>query len=195
MAFNLWRTIIAREQLRADREHGAANKSIARMSLATDVSGQKHWILERNSILLLLGILIVIAIGGLVEDRAAVLSEQHDRERAGHAALYAARARRARHLRSRGLLSLPLADDPRRCATRSSATAITRSPPRACTTIRSSGARSAPDRTSRASAASIPTTGIAIICRIRARWCPPRSCRPIPGCSRPTSISATSPRR
>ena len=28
---------------------------------------RKHWILERNSILLLLGILIVIAIGGLVE--------------------------------------------------------------------------------------------------------------------------------
>jgi len=28
---------------------------------------QKHWILERNSIFLLIGILIVIAIGGLVE--------------------------------------------------------------------------------------------------------------------------------
>jgi cbb3-type cytochrome oxidase cytochrome c subunit len=28
---------------------------------------RKHWILERNSLLLLLGILIVIAIGGLVE--------------------------------------------------------------------------------------------------------------------------------
>src|SRR3974377_312856 len=28
---------------------------------------QKHWVLERNSILLLIGILIVIAIGGLVE--------------------------------------------------------------------------------------------------------------------------------
>src|SRR6516164_9953634 len=28
---------------------------------------QKHWVLERNSILLLVGILIVIAIGGLVE--------------------------------------------------------------------------------------------------------------------------------
>src|SRR5271170_8234528 len=28
---------------------------------------QKHWILEKNSILLLIGILIVIAIGGLVE--------------------------------------------------------------------------------------------------------------------------------
>src|SRR5271168_136828 len=36
------------------------------MSLATTL-WRKHWILERNSILLLLGILIVIAIGGLVE--------------------------------------------------------------------------------------------------------------------------------
>ena len=45
--------------------------------------------------------------------RAAVLSAQHDRDRAGHAALYAARARRPQHLRARGLLSLPLADDPR----------------------------------------------------------------------------------
>jgi cytochrome c oxidase cbb3-type subunit II len=36
------------------------------MSLAITL-WRKHWILERNSILLLLGILIVIAIGGLVE--------------------------------------------------------------------------------------------------------------------------------
>ena len=36
------------------------------MSLATTL-WRKHWILERNSILLLLGILIVIAFGGLVE--------------------------------------------------------------------------------------------------------------------------------
>src|ERR1700690_2204862 len=36
------------------------------MSLTTTL-WQKHWILERNSILLLVGILIVIAIGGLVE--------------------------------------------------------------------------------------------------------------------------------
>jgi len=36
------------------------------MSLSTSL-WQKHWILERNSILLLIGILVVIAIGGLVE--------------------------------------------------------------------------------------------------------------------------------
>ena len=36
------------------------------MSLATNL-WRKHWLLERNSILLLIGILIVIAFGGLVE--------------------------------------------------------------------------------------------------------------------------------
>src|ERR1700740_763155 len=36
------------------------------MSITTTL-WRKHWLLERNSILLLLGILIVIAIGGLVE--------------------------------------------------------------------------------------------------------------------------------
>src|SRR6202142_2799911 len=36
------------------------------MSFATTL-WRKHWMLERNSILLLIGILIVIAIGGLVE--------------------------------------------------------------------------------------------------------------------------------
>ena len=46
-------------------------------------------------------------------DRAAVLPEKHDREGRGHAPLYAARARWPQHLCARGLLQLPLADDPR----------------------------------------------------------------------------------
>ena len=45
-------------------------------------------------------------------DHAAVLPEEHDREGRRHAALYAARTRRPQHLCPRGLLSLPLADDP-----------------------------------------------------------------------------------
>lgn len=59
--------------------------------------------------------------------------------------LRAARAYATQHLRARGLLPLQLADDPLICATRWSSTATTRSRPRACTTIRSSGDRSAPD--------------------------------------------------
>src|SRR5262249_51950532 len=43
-------------------------------------------------------------------DRAALLPEEHDREGGGHAPLHAARARRPRHLRPRGLLHLPFAD-------------------------------------------------------------------------------------
>ena len=45
-------------------------------------------------------------------DRAPVLPAGHGREGRGHAALYAARARRTQHLRARGLLPLPQPDDP-----------------------------------------------------------------------------------
>ena len=45
-------------------------------------------------------------------DRPALLPEEHDRDRAGHAALHAARTRRPQHLCARRLLSLPQPDDP-----------------------------------------------------------------------------------
>ena len=51
---------------RSGRQHGAGRIGGSPMSITTTL-WRKHWILERNSILLLLGILIVIAIGGLVE--------------------------------------------------------------------------------------------------------------------------------
>ena len=73
---------------------------------------KKHAIFEKNSILLVIGILIVIAIGGLVEIVPLFYLEEHDREGRGRAALHAARACRPQHLRARGLLHLPLADDP-----------------------------------------------------------------------------------
>ena len=126
--------------------------------------------------------------------RAAVLSAQHDRDRTRHAALYAARARRPQHLRARGLLSLPLADDPR-AARRGRALwpllARRRKHVRPSVPVGLEAQRAG---SWRASAANIPTTGIATICKIRARWSPARSCRPIRGCSPPISISATSPR-
>ena len=61
-------------------------------------------------------------------------------------------------------------------------------------TSRSSGAQSAPGPISPASAANIPTTGIATTCAIRARWCPARSCRTMPSWRRPISTTSTSPR-
>ena len=65
MAFNVWRTIYPSREALAP----AANLRSGRVggSQMSTTLWQKHWILERNSILLLVGILIVIAIGGLVE--------------------------------------------------------------------------------------------------------------------------------
>src|SRR5439155_113382 len=67
-----------------------------------------------------------------------------------------------------------------RSRTKSNATVPTACPPRACTTGRSSGAPSAPDRTSHGSAAVIPTTGTSPISSRRARWCRKASCPPTP---------------
>ena len=81
-------------------------------------------------------------------DRAAVSSSESTTEPvAGRQALRRAAARRARHLRARGLLQLPLADDPAVARRDRSATATTRWPASSSTTIRSSGAASAPGRT------------------------------------------------
>ena len=52
---------------------------------------QKHWILERNSILLLVAILIVIAIGGLVEVVPLFYLRSTIETAPRHAAVYAAR--------------------------------------------------------------------------------------------------------
>ena len=55
----------------------------------------KHAILEKNSILLVIGILIVIAIGGLVEIVPLFYLKSTIEKVDGRAALYAARTRRA----------------------------------------------------------------------------------------------------
>ncbi|MEY9688399.1 cbb3-type cytochrome oxidase cytochrome c subunit [Bradyrhizobium elkanii] len=72
----------------------------------------RHKIFEKNSIILIAGILVVIAIGGLVEITPLFYLKSTIEAVDGVAALYAARARRPQHLCPRGLLSLPLADDP-----------------------------------------------------------------------------------
>ena len=64
MAYNVWRTIYPGVALRAGRQPRSGRVGGSLMSTSL---WQKHWILERNSIFLLIGILIVIAIGGLVE--------------------------------------------------------------------------------------------------------------------------------
>ncbi len=123
---------------------------------------RKHWILERNSILLLLGILIVIAIGGLVEV-VPLFYLKSTIETAPGMRPYTPLELAGRNVYVREGCYLCHSQMIRRCATRSSATGTTRSQPRASTTDRSSGAPSATDRTWHVSAANIPTTGIATI--------------------------------
>ena len=74
---------------------------------------QKHAIFEKNSIVLVIGVLVVIAIGGLVEIAPLFYLKSTIEKVDGYAPVYAARARRPQHLCARGLLQLPLADDPR----------------------------------------------------------------------------------
>jgi hypothetical protein len=62
------------------------------------------------------------------------------------------------------------------------------------TTIRSSGAASAPAPTCTASAASTATNGTACTSPARATWCRSRTCRPTRGSSPPRSTTAASPR-
>ena len=123
---------------------------------------QRHWILERNSILLLLGILIVIAIGGLVEiaplfylrstiETVSGMRPYTPLELAGRniyvrEGCYLCHSQMIRALRDEveryGHYSLAAESD---------------------TTIRSSGAPSATAPIWRGSAANTPTTGTAII--------------------------------
>ena len=123
---------------------------------------QRHWILERNSILLLLGILIVIAIGGLVEV-VPLFYLRSTIETAPGMRPYTPLELAGRNIYVREGCYLCHSQMIRPCATRSSAMATTRSPRRVCTIIRSSGDPSATVPTWRASAANIRTTGIAII--------------------------------
>ena len=83
MAFNIWRTI--RADATADRAEPPRIAAPAEYERSLDVNAlpalwRKHGSSRRNSILLLLGILIVVADRRPGRDRAAVLSEEHDRD-------------------------------------------------------------------------------------------------------------------
>ncbi len=64
MAWNLWRTVNRGGIRRAGRRRAGAGGIRRRETMSL---WQKHAIFEKNSIILVIGILIVIAIGGLVE--------------------------------------------------------------------------------------------------------------------------------
>jgi cbb3-type cytochrome c oxidase subunit II len=105
----------------------------------------RHQIFEKNSIVLIVGILAVIAIGGLVEI-TPLFYLKSTIEVVDGIRPYTPLELTGRNIYVREGCYL--------CHS-----AITRSPPRACTTTRSSGAPSAPARISRASALNIPTNG------------------------------------
>ena len=68
-----------------------------------------HAILEKSGPLLLVGILITVAIGGIVEIVPLFTIESTIEKVEGVRPVHAARAGRTQHLRARGLLHLPLA--------------------------------------------------------------------------------------
>ena len=129
----------------------------------------KHHLLEKiRSILLIVGILLVIAIGGIVEitplfylkstiEKVQGMRPYTPLELAGRniyirEGCYVCHSQMIRSLR----------DEVERYGT-------TRSRPRACTTTRSSGGRSGPGRISPGSAPNIPTNGTSPISSIRAQ--------------------------
>jgi hypothetical protein len=146
----------------------------------------KHAIFEKNSIILVIGILIVVAIGGLVEI-VPLFYLKNTIEKVDGMRRYTPLELAGRDIYVRegcylchSQMIRPLRDEVERYGHYS--------------IIRSSGARSAPAPISPASAPSIPTTGIATTCAIRARWCPARSCRHTVSSKRPISTIRISTR-
>ena len=115
---------------------------------------RRHERIETSNFLMIVLILLVVAVGGLVE--IVPLFFQRSTTAAGGRAeaLHRAAARRPRRLRARGLLQLPLADDPAVPRRDAALRPLLAWPASSSTTTRSSGAASAPAPTCTASAAS-----------------------------------------
>ena len=117
---------------------------------------------------LVLGIIVVASIGGLVEIAPLFTIHETVEDAPDMRRLYAARARGPQHLHPRRLLRLPFADDPHAARRGRTLWPVLARGRVANTTIRCCGDRSAPARTWRGSAASIPTNGMSRISTIRA---------------------------
>ncbi len=188
MAYNLWMTVRHGEAISAAPAAGPpARRMRTPMSIFV-----RHQVLEKNSILLLIGILLVIAIGGIVEI-TPLFYLKSTIEKVEGVRPYTPLELAGRNIYVRegcylchSQMIRPLRDEVERYGHYAS-------PPRACTTTPSSGARSAPVRTWPASAASIPTSGTSPISPIRARSCRPRSCRATASSATPISTITTSP--
>ena len=118
----------------------------------------RHHIFEKNSIVLILGILIVIAIGGLVEI-TPLFYLKSTIEVVDGIRPYTPLELAGRNIYVREGCYLCHSQMIRPLRDESSAMGTSRWRPRACTTTRSNGDRSAQDPIWRASAANIRTTG------------------------------------
>ena len=72
----------------------------------------RHEFFEKNAIFLLIGTLLTVAIGGIVEIVPLFTIETTVEHVRGHASLLAAGTARPRHLRAGGLLSVSQPADP-----------------------------------------------------------------------------------
>jgi cytochrome c oxidase cbb3-type subunit 2 len=154
---------------------------------------QKHWILERNSILLLVGILIVIAIGGLVEI-APLFYLSSTIEEVGGVRPYTPLELAGRNIYVRegcylchSQMIRPLRDEVERYGHYSLAAESMFDRP-----FQWGSKRIGPDLARVGGKYS--DDGIAIISPIRVRWCRARSCPAIRSWPRRISISRTSTR-
>ena len=123
--------------------------------------GFSHEKIETNNLLMIVLILLVIAVGGIVEIVPLFFQRSTTEQVPGLKPYTALAAGRPRHLHPRGLLQLPLADDPPLPVRGHCATATTRPPASSSTTTPSSGAASAPGPTCSAWARNTATNGTA----------------------------------
>ena len=164
-----------------DPAAGARLRRTAMTNPAVKSTASGHERIETSNLLMIVLILITVAIGGLVEIVPLYFQRSTTQPVPGLQALQRAAAGGSRHLRARGLLQLPLADDPAAARRDAALRPLLGGRRVRSTTIRSSGAASAPAPTWLASAASTATTGSACIWPRRATSCPNRTCRPTPG--------------
>jgi hypothetical protein len=158
MAWNIYKTI--KGDVRREAAYGGVRRLSPRRPSkgGRDVDLDAHQKIEKNATLLLVLSLLVVTVGGIVEIAPLFYLQNTIEKVKGMRPYTPLELAGATSTSGRGAISAT----PRwsaRCATRSSATAISASPRSRCTTIRSSGARSGPGRTSPASAAATPTSG------------------------------------
>jgi cytochrome c oxidase cbb3-type subunit 2 len=158
MAYNLTMTILGYERDEAPID-GSAPPPAGRIGTRPMAILDKHAVIEKNATLLLVGSLVVVTIGGIVEI-APLFYLENTIEKVEGMRPYSPLELEGRNIYVREGCYVCHSQMIRPSATRWSATAITVWPRNRCTIIPSSGAPSAPGLTLPASAIAIPTNGM-----------------------------------